>query len=47
MKSKSKIINLSKFQNVDEKYIEQNLLNIYTLAAHIEEIENRVFEKVS
>lgn len=39
-----KIILLS---NVNENFIERNIINIYTLAATIEKIEKRVFKKVS
>lgn len=35
------------FHNVNENFLKRNLINIYTLAANVEKIENKVFKKVS
>lgn len=40
----NKIAMLTKVNN---NFIEQNVINIYTLAATIEKIEKRVYKKVS
>lgn len=35
------------FQNADEEFLKSNIINIYTLAAKVESIEDRIFKKVS
>lgn len=35
------------FHNVDEDFLKSNIINIYTLAAKVEKIEDRIFKKVS
>lgn len=32
---------------VNDKFIQQNAINIYTLAAKVEKIEDRIYKKVS
>ena len=35
------------FHKVDEDFLKSNIINIYTLAAKVENIEKRIFKKVS
>lgn len=45
MLQKNNKINL--LTKVNKNFIEQNVINIYTLAANIEKIEKRIYKKVS
>lgn len=47
MPKTKKIIDLLNFKGVNDTFIAQNTINIYSLAAKIEKIENRVLKKVS
>ena len=47
MPNKKTTFNLVEFKNVNDEFIAQNVINIYSLAAKVEKIEKRVLKKVS
>ena len=47
MPKTKKIVDLLNFKDVNDEFIRQNIINIYSLAAKVEKIENRVLKKVS